>query len=56
MTLSSSKISWVTCLTFVLLLVTNSAVAHSVNLDFGEGGSATARIVQLVVLLTRLRI
>ena len=52
MTLSSSKISWVTCLTFVLLLVTNSAVAQSVNLDFGEGGSATARIVQLVVLLT----
>jgi len=28
------------------------AVAQSVNLDFGQGGSATARIVQLVVLLT----
>jgi len=28
------------------------ASAQSINLEFGEGGSATARIVQLVVLLT----
>ncbi len=35
-----------------LLIFTEPAVAQSVNLDFGEGGSATARIVQLVVLLT----
>jgi flagellar biosynthetic protein FliP len=28
------------------------ALAQSLNLDFGQGGSATARIVQLVVLLT----
>ncbi|MEL0021145.1 MAG: hypothetical protein VW709_14820, partial [Rickettsiales bacterium] len=35
-----------------MLIFTEPAVAQSVNLDFGEGGSATARIVQLVVLLT----
>jgi flagellar biosynthetic protein FliP len=35
-----------------LLIFTGPAAAQSVNLDFGEGGSATARIVQLVVLLT----
>ena len=40
---------------FVLLacvIFAEPAAAQSVNLDFGEGGSATARIVQLVVLLT----
>lgn len=36
----------------VTFLSTDPAVAQSVNLDFGEGGSSTARIVQLVVLLT----
>ena len=35
-----------------LLMVNTPAFAQSVNLDFGEGGSSTARIVQLVVLLT----
>lgn len=34
------------------VVVSDQASAQSVNLDFGEGGSATARIVQLVVLLT----
>tara|TARA_B100000459_G_C8556659_1_gene192028 strand:- start:64 stop:816 length:753 start_codon:yes stop_codon:yes gene_type:complete len=39
---------------FLLLsiVLAEPAAAQSVNLDFGEGGSATARIVQLVVLLT----
>ncbi len=39
---------------FMLLsmVLAEPAAAQSVNLDFGEGGSATARIVQLVVLLT----
>lgn len=31
---------------------TQPAAAQSINLDFGDGGSSTARIVQLVVLLT----
>ena len=35
-----------------LLMDSTPAFAQSVNLDFGEGGSSTARIVQLVVLLT----
>ena len=35
-----------------LLMGSTPAFAQSVNLDFGEGGSSTARIVQLVVLLT----
>ena len=35
-----------------LLMGNTPAFAQSVNLDFGEGGSSTARIVQLVVLLT----
>ena len=35
-----------------LLMGNTPPVAQSVNLDFGEGGSSTARIVQLVVLLT----
>ena len=34
------------------VVLSDQASAQSVNLDFGEGGSATARIVQLVVLLT----
>jgi len=34
------------------LFANTPAIAQSVNLDFGEGGSSTARIVQLVVLLT----
>ena len=34
------------------VVFSDQATAQSVNLDFGEGGSATARIVQLVVLLT----
>ena len=35
-----------------LLMGNTPAFAQRVNLDFGEGGSSTARIVQLVVLLT----
>ncbi len=34
------------------VVLSDHASAQSLNLDFGEGGSATARIVQLVVLLT----
>ena len=36
----------------IVLFATGPAIAQSFNLDFGEGGSSTARIVQLVVLLT----
>jgi flagellar biosynthetic protein FliP len=32
--------------------VSDPALAQSINLDFGEGGSATARVIQLVALLT----
>ncbi len=35
-----------------LLLLPVAALAQSLSLDAGEGGSATARIVQMVVLLT----
>lgn len=34
------------------LLVAAGADAQSLNLDLGEGGSSTARIIQMVVLLT----
>src|SRR3546814_13362561 len=37
---------------YALILGTAAAVAQSINLDCGDGGSATGRIVQLVVLLT----
>ena len=36
----------------ILLFAASPTIAQSFNLDFGEGGSSTARIVQLVVLLT----
>lgn len=36
----------------IVLFATSPAIAQSFNLDFGEGGSSTARIVQLVILLT----
>ncbi len=36
----------------IVLFAASSTIAQSFNLDFGEGGSSTARIVQLVVLLT----
>ncbi|MED6308531.1 MAG: flagellar type III secretion system pore protein FliP [Pseudomonadota bacterium] len=36
----------------IVLFAASPTLAQSFNLDFGEGGSSTARIVQLVVLLT----
>ena len=36
----------------IVLFATSPAIAQSFNLDFGEGGSSTARIVQPVILLT----
>jgi flagellar biosynthetic protein FliP len=36
----------------LVAILSEHALAQSINLDFGQGGSATARIVQLVVLLT----
>jgi flagellar biosynthetic protein FliP len=36
----------------LIAILGEPALAQSVNLDFGQGGSATARIVQIVVLLT----
>lgn len=35
----------------VLTAMAGTAVAQSVNLDFGDGGSATGRIVQIVALM-----
>ena len=49
-TLRATK-SVVPALLFCIVL-NEPASAQSINLEFGEGGSATARIVQLVVLLT----
>ncbi len=38
---------------FVALLAgTDPVAAQSINLDFGQGGTATARIIQLIALLT----
>jgi flagellar biosynthetic protein FliP len=37
---------------FLFLLAAHPAFAQSVNIDMGEGGSSTARIVQLLMLLT----
>ncbi|MBO89450.1 MAG: flagellar biosynthetic protein FliP [Rickettsiales bacterium] len=47
-------VAWISILAGASLLIWGGApaFAQSVNLDFGEGGSSTARIVQLVVLLT----
>tara|TARA_B100000676_G_scaffold312790_1_gene388954 strand:- start:4540 stop:5298 length:759 start_codon:yes stop_codon:yes gene_type:complete len=47
-------VAWIFVLAGAVLLLWGGtpAFAQSVNLDFGEGGSSTARIVQLVVLLT----
>lgn len=36
----------------VLALAAGPALAQSLNVDFGEGGSSSARIVQLVALIT----
>lgn len=36
----------------LLLVAADPALAASVSLDFGEGGTATARIVQIIALLT----
>ncbi|MEC8774944.1 MAG: flagellar type III secretion system pore protein FliP [Pseudomonadota bacterium] len=36
----------------IVLFAASPTIAQSFNLDFGEGGSSTASIVQLVVLLT----
>jgi len=35
-----------------LTLVAGTALAQSINLDFGEGGTVTARLIQLVAFLT----
>jgi len=35
-----------------LLAMTSPAAAQSFSFDFGDGGSSTGRIVQMVVLLT----
>ncbi|PPR65103.1 MAG: Flagellar biosynthetic protein FliP [Alphaproteobacteria bacterium MarineAlpha4_Bin2] len=48
--LRAAKIFAFTLLFYITL--TEPIAAQSINLDFGEGESATARIVQLVVLLT----
>ena len=53
MTFSQRSAIWPIALSLPLVaILSEPAVAQSVNLDFGQGGSATARIVQLVVLLT----
>lgn len=37
---------------FVLVAITEPAAAQQINLDFGDGGEATGRIVQIVALIT----
>ena len=56
---ASKSLSWsinVTALglTFLglLILIAEPARAQSINLDFGEGGEATGRIVQIIALIT----
>ena len=36
----------------ILILISGPAEAQSINLDFGEGGEATGRIVQIIALIT----
>ena len=36
----------------LLILITEPASAQSINFDFGEGGEATGRIVQIIALIT----
>jgi len=36
----------------MLIAIAEPAAAQSINLDFGEGGEATARIVQIIALVT----
>ena len=38
--------------TTAIVALSEPAAAQNISLDFGEGGSATARIIQLVLLLT----
>ncbi|MGB0551489.1 MAG: flagellar type III secretion system pore protein FliP [Alphaproteobacteria bacterium] len=53
MTFFQRSAIWPIALSLPLVAILGeSALAQSLNLDFGQGGSATARIVQLVVLLT----
>jgi flagellar biosynthesis protein FliP len=41
-----------TALPIALLALTGAAAAQSLNLDFGDGGSSTAKIIQLIALMT----
>lgn len=53
MTFFQRSAIWPIALSLPLVAILGEpTLAQSVNLDFGQGGSATARIVQLVVLLT----
>ena len=39
-------------LIFILICVAEPATAQSINLDFGDGGEATGRLVQIIALIT----
>lgn len=43
---------WLKWILAVALALPVAAMAQSINIDAGDGGSATARIVQMVILLT----
>ncbi len=44
--------AFLTALPLALLALTGAAAAQSLNLDFGDGGSSTAKIIQLIALMT----
>ena len=44
--------TFLTALLLGLAAMTGAAAAQSINLDFGEGGSSTGKIIQLLALLT----
>ncbi len=45
-------LAFLSALSFGLLGLTGAATAQSLNLDFGDGGSSTAKIIQLIALMT----
>ena len=46
------SLAFLSALSLGLLGLTGAAAAQSLNLDFGDGGSSTAKIIQLIALMT----
>ena len=45
-------LAFLAALPLALIALTSAAAAQSLNLDFGDGGSSTAKIIQLIALMT----